>query len=270
MIIDQTYRLLKSEYGKMIEDLTISDVRVGQFLTAVRLSDGSIGTASSLEDDHPFCTKADRDFGEFTPLKIKGRKISDLFETGKEAKLICSLRTASLNAISSKFIEAGRYRIVENTDPIDLLDLGSQKTITVVGAFQTYIQKISENNNRLNVLELNEGALRPEQKKYFVPAGEFRSVLPASDVVIITGQTLVNNTIEGLLSAVRPGAQVVVTGPSGSIFPEVLFRYGVTIIGALKITKPELVFDLVSEAGMGYHLYRYCAQKICILREDES
>lgn len=250
----------------MLEGLTITDVRVGQFLTAVRLSDGSIGTASSLEDDHPFCSKAERDFGEFTPLKIKGRLVSELFETDKQAKLICSLRTASLNAISSKFIEAGSYRIVEDSDPIDLLDLGSQKTITVVGAFQTYIQKISETKNSLNVLELNEGALKPEQKKFFVPATEFRSVIPSSDIVIITGQTLVNNTLEGLLSAVRPGTQVIVTGPSGSIFPDVLFRHGVTIIGASKITKPELVFDLVSEAGMGYHLYRYCAQKICILK----
>lgn len=268
MIIDQTYRLLRSEHGSMLEELTIADVRVGQFLTAVRLSDGSIGTASSLEDDHPFCSKAERDFGEFTPLKIKGRNITELFETGKQAKLVCSLRTAALNAISSKFIESGRYRLVENSDPIDLLELGSEKNITVVGAFQSYIQKISETANRLSVLEFNEGALRPEQKKYYVPANEFRSVIPSSDIVIITGQTLVNNTLEGLLSEVKPGTEVIVTGPSGSIFPDVLFKYGVTIIGASRFTKPDLVFDLVGEAGMGYHLYRYCAQKICILRDE--
>lgn len=268
MIIDQTYKLLKSEHGSLLEKLAISDVRVGQFLTAVQLSDGSIGTASSLEDEHPFCSKAERDFGEFTPLKIRGRKVSDLFETDKQAKLVCSLRTASLNAISSKLIEAGNYGIVENSDPIDLLDLGSKKTITVVGAFQTYIQKISVTSNKLNVLEMNEGALRPEQRKYYVPANEFRNVIPSSDIVIITGQTLVNNTIEGLLSSVSEGTIVVVAGPSGGIWPDVPFKNGVTIIGATRITKPELVFDLVSQAGMGYHLYRYCAQKICILRDE--
>lgn len=269
MILDKTYDLLRTGYRKDFEELTIADVRIGLFMTAVLLSDGSFGTASSLEDEHPFCSKENRDFGEFTPLKIKGRKITDVFNTGKDSNLIQSLKTACLNAFSSKIIGSGRYHVIENCDPVELLDLGMKQTITVVGAFQSYIRRISQTGNRLFVLELNENALQPDQKQYFVPANRYEKIIPESDVVIITAQTLVNRTIDGLLAPVRKGTKVIVTGPSGSILPDVLFEHGVSIIGASRIADTGMALDIIGQGGLGYHLFEYCAQKICILKSDE-
>lgn len=270
MIIDQTYNFLKSRIGNKFEKLVISDVKIGLFLTAVRLSDGSIGTSATISDDHPQCAKGNRDFGEYTPLKIRGRKVLDILETKKESSLILSLRTAVLNAISSKFVSTGKYKIIEDCDPIQLLDLDSDKTVTIVGAFQSYIRKISSAGNQLFVLELNENALTSEQKKYFVPAPEYKKIIPVSDIVIMTGQTLVNKTIDDLLAVVSPEAQVIVTGPSSNIIPDILFENKVSIIGSIRITNPQILFELVSEGGTGYHLFEYCAQKISILKNDGS
>jgi uncharacterized protein len=270
MIIEQTYNLLKRLYGSKLGELIVSDVRIGLYLTAVRLSDNSIGTAATLEDEHPFCAKSNRDFGDFTPLKIRGQKVMDILETQKESGTISSLKTAVLSAISSNIISSGKYKIVDNYDPIQLLDLNSGKRIAIVGAFQSYIRKISQTGNKLSVLELDENALAPEQKKFFVPAGEYKKLLPVSDIVIITGQTLVNRTIDDLLSVIAEGTQVIVTGPSSSILPDVLFDNKVSIIGAVRITNPEILFDIVSEGGTGYHLFEYCARKICILKGDET
>lgn len=269
MIFEQTYDLLKRKYRSRFEGLILSDVKIGLYLTAVRLSDNSIGTSATLAEDHPFCAKSSRDFGDFTPLKIRGQKVPDILEIHKESGLIFSLRTAVLNAISSKIISSGNYKIVENCDPIKLIDLDHQKTITIVGAFQSYIRKISETRNKLFVLELSENALASEQKKFFVPAEEYEKILPASDIVIITGQTLVNGTIDNLLSVISPGTQVIITGPSCGILPDILFENKVTIIGTISIIKPEILFDIVSEGGTGFHLFEYCAQKICILKGDE-
>jgi uncharacterized protein len=119
------------------------------------------------------------------------------------------------------------------------------------------------------VLELNENTLRDDQKEFYIPAHRYKEIIPASDILIITGQTLVNNTIDDLLSVVKSSSLVVVTGPSSSILPEILFGKNVTIIGAVRITKPELLFDVVGEGGLGYHLFKYCAQKICILKNEE-
>ena len=43
---------------------------------------------------------------------------------------------------------------------------------------------------------MNEEALGQEYRRFYVPAGEFRKILPSSDIIIITGQTLVNGTID--------------------------------------------------------------------------
>ncbi len=193
----------------------------------------------------------------------------DVLETQKESGTISSLKTAVLSAISSKIISSGKYKVVDNIDPVQLLDLNPGKKITIVGAFQSYIRKISQTGNQLSVLELNENALATDQKKYYVPADDYQKIIPGSDIVIITGQTLVNGTIDDLLSAVTEGTQVIVTGPSSSILPDVLFKNKVTIIGAVQNNKSQMLFDIVGEGGTGFHLFEYCARKICILKGNE-
>jgi uncharacterized protein (DUF4213/DUF364 family) len=80
----------------------------------------------------------------------------------------------------------------------------------------------------------------------------------------------VNGTIDDLLSNVSAASQVIVTGPSGSIIPDILFKNSVSIVGAIRITRPDVLFDLVCEGGTGYHLFEYCAKKISILKNDEA
>ena len=267
MILDETYEFLKTGCKVQIENLKIEEVRIGAHLSAVKLSDSSYGAVSTLADNQHHQPKEERDFGDFTPTKITGQNVSYLFETEKKSNIIDTLRIAVLNAISSKLISSGKYNVIENTDPIDLIDLNQKRTITIVGAFQSYIRKISATDNQLYVLELNKNALREEHKKYYVPAESYREILPESDIVIITGLTLVNNTIDGLLEAVSPGTKVIVTGHSSSLVPDILFKNKVNIIGATRIMNPDLLFSIVSEFGAGYHLFKYCAQKICIVNE---
>ncbi len=270
MIIEQTYNLLISKYKDKIYNLTISDIRIGLFLTAVRLSDNSIGTSSTFADEYLHCVKTNRNYGDFSPLNIRGKKVTDLLETDKESNIILTLKIAVLNAISSGIISRGNYNIVKDCDPFDLIDLQGDKTITIVGAFHSYIRKIAETPNKLYILELNENALADEHKKYYVPAEEYEKVFHKSDIIIITGLTLVNKTIDNLLTAIPDKALAIVVGPSSSIIPDLLFDNNINIIGSTRITKPDVLFDLISEAGGGYHLFDYCAQKICILKDYEA
>lgn len=270
MIIRETCNLLKTNYKERIENLTISDVRAGIYLTALRLSDNSCGVASTMANSHHECTKEKRDFGDYTPLKIKGQKVAGLLEEDKESGVISTLRIAALNAISSGIIREPDYTILHDTDPIDLIKPEPGKTVTLVGAFQSYIKRIEESGARLRVLELDEKALVSGQEKYYVPANEYMKVIPDSEIIIITGMTLVNNTIDNLLEYVPRSAEVIVTGPSGSIVPDILFKYNVKIIGATRITDPDLLFEIAGEWGAGYHLFRYCAEKICVLRNGQQ
>ena len=270
MIPGETYNILKARYSDRIKNLTIEEIRIGLHLCAAGLSDGSVGVSATFEDNHPFCARSKRDFGDFTPLNFRGQRVEDLFRSEKENNILCSVRLAVLNAISSEIISSGLYKVIEDCDPLELVSVTSDRTVTIVGAFHSYVRKLSETGCRLHVLELNENALPEEFRKFYVPAGGYEDVVCQSDLVIITGQTLANGTIEGLLGAVVPGSTVIVAGPSGSILPDVLFSNGVNIIGATRITGKDVLFDLVSEGASGYHLIKYCAKKICILRNDEA
>jgi uncharacterized protein (DUF4213/DUF364 family) len=267
MIVDETIDLLKTKYRENIEHLFIKEVRIGVCLTAVVLSDNSIGISSTSSCiDHDNSHKS-RDFGAFSPGNIAGKAIIELLENQKKTCYFDSLKIAVLNAVSSRFFSNSAYEILPKTDPIDILDLNSNKTITVVGAFQSYIKKIACTNSKLFVLELNENAFKDEDKKYYVPADEFKKVVPLSDILIITGLTLVNNTLDKLLSSAKPQSQIIITGPSSSLLPDVLFAKKVNMIGAVRITDPEQALKLVSEGAAAYHLFRYCAEKICILNK---
>ncbi len=269
MIIKNTIKIIESRYRDYIEKLFISDVRIGIFLSAIKLSDDSIGVSSTLPSDHSenHCKKENRDFGEFTPFHMTGNKVGNLLHSTRNNTTVNTLKIAALNAISSKILMNNSYTILKNTDPFNLIDLNGKKTISLVGAFPSYIHRISETDNNLKVLEFNKATLSPEHEKYFVPAEDFEKVLPDSEIVIITGVTLANNTFDDLIKSVNPDTQVIVTGPSSSFIPDDLFIQGVNMIGGIYVKQPEKMLQLVGEAATGYHLFRYGAEKICMIND---
>lgn len=268
MIVTENCEYLKKNHPGLLE-LSIAEVRIGLYMLAVKLSDGSTGLSSCEPESEIHCDKKRREYGKFSPLHIKGRTLSELFEFRKQSPIVNALRIAALHAVSTRLNEISGVRIIHNTDPIDLIELGGKKHIAVIGAFHNYIKKIIKTNNHLQVLELNEMALLPEHRRYYRPADKYPEVLPLSDIVMITGYSLVNNTFDNLLETCNPKAQIVVIGPSSNVISEILFSKNVDIIGGILITRPDLLLDLISEGGSGYHLYKYCAEKICILNEKQ-
>ncbi len=219
MIIQDTWLLLKEKKSSIIDQLRIEDLRIGQFLCAVKLSDSSWGISSTIEDTRIQCDKKHRDYGDFTPLRIKDKYVRELFETSKNSAIITMLRMACLNALSSAELSNDKYKIRKNTDPFDLLDIDKGSRVVIVGAFHSYIDKCIDFGCSFGVLELDQEALSPQHRHLYIPAENYNDVIPEADFLIITGLTLVNDTLERLLEAVTSNTKVIVTGPSSSIIP---------------------------------------------------
>jgi len=271
MIIQETYELLRSKYNYLFQSTTIEKVVISIPNTMVKLSSGYCGIAKT--EIHSFdCSYYNHKkyFGDFSPGKISGQKILDLFNYPENSEILSVVKLAVLNAVSAEIIEKSDYTIIEDKDPIDLIDLSGEKNICIVGAFQSYINKISNTSNKLFVLELNENAFSEEQKKYYVPAERASEIFAVSDIVIITGSTLANNTIDNLLKNIPSLSQTIVVGPTSSIIPDILFKYNVNIIGSTKIMDSEKAFAIISEAGAGFHLFKYCAKKICLINDSKK
>jgi len=269
MILNETFELLKTKYKTQFETTTITRVNIGLFFTAVQLSNGYCGVAgTNLGFINSSVQKREKEFGIFSPGKISGQKLLDLFSFTEGSKILDIVRLAALNAVSAELIANSNYTVIEDKDPIELVDLNN-KTVCIVGAFYSYMRNIANTNAKLVILELNKNAIPDEFQQYYMPAEEAPSAFSISDIIIITGSTLVNNTLDNILTSIPENKKVIVVGPTASLIPDILFRHGISIIGSTRIIDANKVFNTISEGGAGYHLFHNGAQKICLLNDLE-
>jgi uncharacterized protein len=86
--------------------------------------------------------------------------------------------------------------------------------------------------------------------------------------VLITGTTLLNDTLENLLARCRPDTRVVMVGPTVGLMPDAFLRRGVDILGGVRVTAPDAFLDVLAEGGSGYHFFGRSAEKVVLIRRD--
>jgi hypothetical protein len=105
-----------------------------------------------------------------------------------------------------------------------------------------------------------------DELPHFRPASEAGSVVPDADVVLITGTTLLNNTLEKLLALCQPKARVVLVGPTVGLLPDAFLRRGVDVLGGVRVTAPDAFLDVLMEGGSAYHFFGRSAEKVVLMR----
>ncbi len=265
MIVDETVDLLRQLYGEQIKKLTIERIVIGVFFSGVRLSDGSGGVAytpTSDLHDAGCCSMA-----RPTPVPFKGMAVSEALEQRGGSMLSELVKLVVMNALSSKFITPERYHVVYEADALDLIDLKMAGKIGMVGAFIPFLKqfKIIPGID-LSVIERRPESLRPEEMSFYVPAERAGDVLPVCDTVIVTGASIANRTIDELLAATKPGANVIVTGPTASLLPDVFFEHNVAAASGVQVTNPDMALDMLAEGAGAYQLFGACVRKMNVLR----
>lgn len=121
-----------------------------------------------------------------------------------------------------------------------LAHCGRGKNVALIGRFH-FVPQLRRTSGQLWVIEQ-----QPVEGEY--PSEAALDLLPQSDVVAITGCTLVNHTLDELLALCRPDATVMLLGPSTPLSP-VLFRHGVTIISGTRVIDESAVLRTVGQAA---------------------
>ena len=111
------------------------------------------------------------------------------------------------------------------------------------------------------VLEMDPRTLKGRELDHYLPADRAAECVPEADLLVITGVTVLNGTLPGLLELAKPGAEILVTGPTASMLPDAFFRRGVTTLGGIRVTKADEALDLLCEGGSGYHLFGRSAEQ---------
>jgi len=224
--MEETKALLRDIILSIKKDATVRDVAIGPLFTAVHSR--RVGLSSTLRG----CEVVDE-----VKVNYKG-------ETGLElANLVFSddILEASLglSAINS-LMEIESERILEINATSLLFGLGRGRRITVIGHFP-FVEEIEKVAHEVWVIER-----RPKEGDYAEEMME--SSLPISDIVAISGTTLINHTLGRILSICREDALKILLGPSTCLSP-VLFDYGVDVLSGTLVTSEERLMGLVKEGA---------------------
>ena len=222
----------------------VQDVRVGAFWTAVVIEvEGRrrCGLASTLrgEEYHHGGGPAVEDAG-----RLAERSARDLAGLARSESLIeAAIGVAAINALLAPCPE--RWVDINAEEIIARHGIG--KNVALVGHFP-FIPRLREVVGNLWVLEQQPG---PGD----LPSEAAPDVIPQADMVAITGTALINHTLEGLLTLCRPGALVLVLGPSTPLSPA-LFDYGVHVLSGSVVEDTEAVLQAVSQGANFRQVHR--------------
>jgi len=270
-ILQETAQLVKQKLVSDFEKLTIDRVAVGLFFTGAKLSNGAGGVSYTPVKDIPRAVCCPSSAGRiFDPVKIKGMKAADVLGAlSSDEPIKAAIAIATLNAFSAICWERGltdSYRIQVNRDAVDVVHMPAESSVAVVGAFVPILRKLKVRGGRWWVIEQDPRTLKGDEMDHFIPADQSRETISAADVLIITGVTLVNHTLEPILKAARTDAEIAVIGPTASMLPEALFARGARVVGGVWVKKPDELLDVLAAGGSGYHFFDKLAPRIVIER----
>ena len=271
-ILQETAKLVKEKTGKIFETLFIEKAVVGLFFTGVKLSNGAGGLCYTPVKDIPKAVCCPSSAGRiFNPETLNGLPVKEILAGLSSTEPIkTAVAIATLNALSAacwgKGIQ-GDYTITNKMDAQDAVKMPFEKSVAVVGAFIPTLQALKARGGTWWVIEKDPETLKEDEMPHFVPAEDSSSVINRADILIITGVTLINHTLEGILAASKPNAEIAVMGPTASSLPEPLFKRGVSIVGGVVVTKPDKLLEIISTGGSGYHFFDRYADRFVIQKK---
>ena len=211
-----------------LDSITVERAVFGLFFSGVKLSTGHGGLC-------------------FTPVK-------------EIPEAVCCPSSAKAMPFSGKL----RGRGVRAFDEIDVK---KYRKSVVVGALVPIIRKLMQENADFHILEKDSRTLKEREMPYYLPPERAGECVPEADLLVITGVTILNDTLPGLLAMAKKDAEILVVGPTASMLPDCLFSEGVTMLGGIQVTKADALLDIISEGGSGYHFFGKYAERTVLRKK---
>jgi uncharacterized protein (DUF4213/DUF364 family) len=270
-ILNETIAGVTDFLGAELDRITIERAVIGLFFTGVKLSTGNAGACATPIKTIPeaVCCPSSAMAMPF-PGKMRGRPARELLrEAFSDHGIRRAVGIATLNALADRCWDIRPHPLVELRSRVDAFDANAfapgDRTV-VVGAFVPFLKELKRRGLPYLVLEQDPATLKPDEMPFFRPAEMARAIVPQADVLLITGTTLLNDTLEDLLGWARPEARVTVVGPTVGLFPDAFLRRGADILGSVRIPRPDAFLDLLAEGGSGYHFFGRSVDKVVLVR----
>jgi uncharacterized protein (DUF4213/DUF364 family) len=274
-ILDESIEAVREILGRELDDLTVERAVVGLFFTGVKLSNGVAGACATPIKTIPeaVCCPSSAMSMPF-PGKLRNRPAFDLAQEALgENGIRRAVGIAALNALADTCWRRRPHPDTElqlGIDAFDATEIYPGDRVVVVGAFVPFLRELKRRRQSYLVLEQDPATLKAEELPFFRPAEQAAAVVPQADVLLITGTTLINDTLEELLTLASPAASVTMVGPTVTMLPDAFLRRGADVLGTVRITAPEEFLDILAEGGSGYHFLGRSVQKVVLMRKQAA
>ncbi len=271
-VLAETIAGIQRSLGGDLDHIAVERAVVGLFFTGVKLDSGIAGASATPLRSIPeaVCCPSSAMAMPF-PGKLRGRRARELLkETEAASGLRRAVGVATMNALAAMCWERRAtpdVALLSGVDAYDAAAIQPGEHVVVVGAFVPFLKALKRAGQPFTVLEMDAAPLKPDELVYFRPAEQARQVVPHADVVLITGTTLLNDTLDNLLALCRPNARVVMVGPTVGLYPDAFLRRGVDVLGGVRVTAPDAFLDVLAEGGSGYHFFGRSAEKVVLVRQ---
>ena len=219
-----------------LPDGQVVSVSIGLFWTAVMVERNGIrqcGLAATLSND------------EFEHARLPAVEEAGRLEQRSALELVNWVFSKSYTEVGVGLATINALLPpVEN--PVDMAaedyieSHGADSRVALIGHFP-FVSSLKGRVKKLWVLELNP-------KEDDLPASAAPEIIPQADILAITATTLINHTFEGIFNLRKPGAKVLLLGPSTPL-SSLLFEYGIDVLSGSIVEDPESVLPLVRQGA---------------------
>ncbi len=264
MILEKTVKLINQIYKiHKIVPPKVTSVVIGLGYTGVEVSAHAfkpfLGLAATLPSiiKRTDCSKIN--FAGSLTDKTLSELLSWSYEPPSLKKII---GIAAVNAVSQHIFKMENPYPKIMGDSFEYLDIDQDTSITIIGLIKPLIRKLSEITQKITLIE-DTISVPPEFSKFLVKnnINQLEKEELSTDVLFCTGTALINNTIEVILDIFKnKSGKILLIGPTVSMIPDILFDYGVDIVGGMEIFDSEATLKVLQEGG-GTKIFKQYGKK---------
>jgi len=247
MLLDELCR----EITLMVSDVRVTDAGIGvrySFVTTTSSKGEFLGMAYTPVED---LTHGDSEsvLSAYEVLK-EGRDPCAL--TDSPYPLVKSLLVAYLNSLTAHIYEPPPHAV--GADVLDVMRFSKHDIVAVVGYIGPVIKGLVGKVKEIVILERN-----PRRRGQALPDVSAPRALKKASKVIVTGATLVNDTIDMILEYSVNAEALALVGATASLHPKPLFRRGLGVVAGFRVLPSNVkkaVKALTLGGGTG-EVYKY-------------
>ncbi|MFZ2331231.1 MAG: DUF364 domain-containing protein [Atribacterota bacterium] len=243
----------------------IKDAVLGISLIGIELDNKDIGLAYMLREHLPAgCSVFG--FGQEL-IGTNAYKVAQLAQNGSDD---------AQRGVGIAVLTAGSRQLAlpdeDKNEPFFGLEINSYDVVGMIGYIPPVAKRFAEKVKDLIVFDEDISRCGGESIECIKPMAKQEELLPNCDVVIITGTTFINHTIDKLLDVCSNAREIVLVGASTPMYPKAFLGTNVSVLAGSwwnNRFKADL-FKKISLSGGIHHIQNYMIKKAVMVKRREA